>query len=1037
MTAYVFNTVAFPDPDPVTGAPTLDGWTANVDPTMGVRFTDPGWATAGRLTFSGGSQFPAVAFECAHVTVPAGGNLGPEGSPVTVGAGDYLMISAFCTFDYSFDTADGMTIAIIPDLTDLKTQLRFDVAPITSAGVGAGFPIGTNGDQGPNVPPLPSGDGDPFQVRFQRPVPNLIVRVGQDGTNDIWWRSVQFDPTAIQARAASWLPGSAPSLQTSAAFTIPNSHTTSFTIPLNASPIGQKLPTTGEVIVTLQSGTTATVGYTGLTGTALTGCQWVSGVTGAVPAGSMVALQDVGWSFELLIPVHGTVQDPLNPDPNKRSLSFNIQGQFGLYMNLYRFSNWALDAASNTAALAVAQYRFPLPEPTEPPANQQYLIGALDDNLEIPTGWYGTAVIPAVHGSNSSVGIGFQTITTPVGVDIGNGVVGTSIDASTNPADLRFNTLEAFVQNTDTNNPGAGQTVDITAEFRFADWGVPPGTFLDWDPARSHGADPPVDAQLGPAPNAITPATGVITERWNYNQVPQSYVQLNNGHHCVWVRLDSTNAVNFVQSGLRVNMNFYSVSEQHGTATISGKGRTKPPSGSFHTILLMPHARVVTPPREDSPPIDGPSLAGVPPHAFVENQVFMWLVEAFLRTKLKMTVGKTTAEIIDPIAEFGINAVHQSTGIDTFVHELHGGGVRKIGRAYEVRVPDGGSTTVQTSISANPPSSFPPPPLPETVKPGAHGDTVGLLQLLLSAEGYGIGAHQIDEIFGAQTETAVKQFQKLNAIATDGVVGPITWLALFALAPAQIPPPPKVLGPGASGAQVTSLQTQLKTARPWFAKWLPPITPSGTYDAPTTALVKAMQSWAGITSSGTTGYSTWAVSTGPSLWVDAGTPGGRRVEATPVLRQGERGPAVQEVKFLLHHLGYGLAPAQLDQVFGAGLEIAVRAFQRAMHLPQDGVVGPRTWKALINPALVGPHPLWPELSENRHRSPVVQSLQHALEDARPRFAIASPPLAADGIYGAGTAARVKALQTWAGVRVDGIVGPQTWSVATGPSVWGL
>jgi len=1036
MTAYVFNSVAFPDPDPVTGPPTFDGWTA-VDPTMAIRFTDPGWATAGQLTFVGGSQFPPVVFEFAHVTVPAGGNLGPPPpfTPVPVDAGEYLMFSAFCAFDYSFDLADGMTIGIIPDLTkqsDYTTHRRFDVAPITSVNVGAGYPIGVNGDGGPNVPPLPSGDGGTYGVRYQRPVPNLTARVGLDGSaSGQWWQEVSFVPTAIQARAASWTP-TAPGAHTVGAVPIPNNKTTNFTLPLDAV---AAFPTNGEVTVTVQPGITATIGYTGINNNTLTGCQWVSGFTGTAPSNSSVALLDYGWSFELLIPLHTTLTDTTTNPPTSHAL--DIQDQFGLYLNLYRFSNWAHEAPPNTNALAVGQYRFPLPEPTEP--DQQYLIGTVGDFQKIDQAWYGTAVIPRA-GKNTAVGVGFQPIGTPVGVLLADNSFGTQVDYSANPADTRVNTLEAFIQNSDPHNPAAGQTVDITAEFRFADWGVPPGTYLDWDSALIRGADTPTDATLDPAIDATTPATGMVTETWKYRLVPQSYVNQNMGHHCVWVRLSSKDAVNFVQSGLRVNMNFYSVSEQQGTATISGKGRPKPPSGSYHTILLMPHARIVAPPEEDSPPIDDLSrrLVGVPPRAFEEDQqVFMWVVEAFRRTGLAMTVGKTTAEIVDPIGEFGINAVHESSGVDTFVHELYGGGVRRIGRAYEVRVPDGGSTTVQTSISANPPASYPPPHLPETIRPGAHGDTVGLLQLLLSAEGYGIGAHQVDEIFGPETEALVKAFQTLNAMAVDGVVGPITWSGLFALAPVRIPPLPGVLGPGATGAPVTALQGQLNTARPWFARWLAPITVTGTYDAPTAAMVKTMQAWAGIAPSGTTGYSTWAVSAGPSLWVDAGAPGGHPIGATPVLRQGESGPVVQEVKFLLHYLGYGLSPAQLDGAFGAGLGAAVRQFQRAVHLAQDGVVGPLTWKALRNPALVGPRPLPPELQTSPNHSPVVQSLQHALEDARPRFAIASPPLATDGIYGPQTAARVKALQTWAGIRVDGIVGPQTWSVAIGPSLWSL
>ena len=79
---------------------------------------------------------------------------------------------------------------------------------------------------------------------------------------------------------------------------------------------------------------------------------------------------------------------------------------------------------------------------------------------------------------------------------------------------------------------------------------------------------------------------------------------------------------------------------------------------------------------------------------------------------------------------------------------------------------------------------------------GSRGETVKLLQRLLNKVGYNIS---VDGIFGKQTLSAVKAFQKRMGLAVDGIVGINTWTALFKVAgiPA-IPqkrkpsPPPKV-----------------------------------------------------------------------------------------------------------------------------------------------------------------------------------------------------------------------------------------------------
>lgn len=56
---------------------------------------------------------------------------------------------------------------------------------------------------------------------------------------------------------------------------------------------------------------------------------------------------------------------------------------------------------------------------------------------------------------------------------------------------------------------------------------------------------------------------------------------------------------------------------------------------------------------------------------------------------------------------------------------------------------------------------------------------------------------------------------------------------------------------------------------------------------------------------------------------------------------------VKTVYYLLHARDYGLGGGVDDTVFSEPLEDAVRAFQRAAGLKVDGVVGPKTWPALM------------------------------------------------------------------------------------------
>jgi peptidoglycan hydrolase-like protein with peptidoglycan-binding domain len=144
-----------------------------------------------------------------------------------------------------------------------------------------------------------------------------------------------------------------------------------------------------------------------------------------------------------------------------------------------------------------------------------------------------------------------------------------------------------------------------------------------------------------------------------------------------------------------------------------------------------------------------------------------------------------------------------------------------------------------------------PNPGQPTISFGAKGVAVRRLERALRrTPNLGL---TVDGIFGAQVETAVKQFQQGAGLLVDGKVGPLTWAAL----PDGGPMP--TLQVGSTGAVVTSLQTLLTNGAP--GQWnTTPQGIDGIFGPHTKASVEAFQAWGGVTVDGIVGDQTWSVS---------------------------------------------------------------------------------------------------------------------------------------------------------------------------------
>jgi peptidoglycan hydrolase-like protein with peptidoglycan-binding domain len=136
--------------------------------------------------------------------------------------------------------------------------------------------------------------------------------------------------------------------------------------------------------------------------------------------------------------------------------------------------------------------------------------------------------------------------------------------------------------------------------------------------------------------------------------------------------------------------------------------------------------------------------------------------------------------------------------------------------------------------------------------------------------------------------------------------------------------------------------------------------------------------------------------------------------AEPVLKKGSTDPAVRDLQEALKTLGHD--PGPINGTFGTATEAAVKAFQQARGITVDGIVGKVTW---LN------------IDEADQNEPLLKigSTGLPVRRAQKRMSLVGYDVGGvDGRYGTKTQSAVKKLQQQHAVTIDGIVGPQTWSV---------
>ena len=194
------------------------------------------------------------------------------------------------------------------------------------------------------------------------------------------------------------------------------------------------------------------------------------------------------------------------------------------------------------------------------------------------------------------------------------------------------------------------------------------------------------------------------------------------------------------------------------------------------------------------------------------------------------------------------------------------------------------------------------------LRKGDSGSAVSSLQSRLNAIGYSCGA--VDGIFGNRTRDDVRAFQRSAGLSDDGIAGPKTYAAL-------------------AEAEAAGGHTGVSS-------------------------IADVQRWLGCTADGICGPDTMRHlirrlqqelnSQFGSGIAEDGIWGPRTRAACVNVRRGASGNITRVLQGCLICRGFALV---LDGVFGGDTDGAVRAFQRAHGLSDDGIAGRDTWTRLL------------------------------------------------------------------------------------------
>ena len=255
---------------------------------------------------------------------------------------------------------------------------------------------------------------------------------------------------------------------------------------------------------------------------------------------------------------------------------------------------------------------------------------------------------------------------------------------------------------------------------------------------------------------------------------------------------------------------------------------------------------------------------------------------------------------------------------------------------------------------------------------GATGENVRIIQAQLNriSDNYpAIGKQTVDGIFGTSTENAVKTFQRIFNLTSDGVVGKSTWykISYIYVAVKKLAEltsegeaiqdgayPGRPVRQGDRGLNVTIVQFYLNQAAQYVST-VSPVTLDGVFGSGTRQQVINFQRYYNLTADGVVGQLTWEkmyrlfLSIRDGVDTPTQTPPASAAYPGSPLRIGSSGGNVSRVQNWLNDIGrvYGQIPSlTVDGRFGPATQSAVIVFQQVFNLSADGVVGPTTWNRI-------------------------------------------------------------------------------------------